>query len=628
MTPTPDASSSKWGDDDQSKMDILREDVRTHLGGKKEEPVTLETALAAVAPLAVPRIAVTIHAPDAEKAVEDLRTIPKSVPDRVARHPVQIELRLDTLKSDTDRAQAVFLVARLGVPVIITHRSPREGGSGQCSDEERQKLLNGIFASLSDSFSPGSLLDVEASSLAGDGDGWKSVIHAARAKNLYLMVSHHDHDGTPHDPDRLVPGEKLLQQAPGGEALLYKSATRAHDWNEELTILCALRRANLKSRRYAIMGIGRPTTRLLAPFFGPPLVYASIPGAAPAAMGQVPFNDLLDTWWRWGVTYTDEGLLGNKEQDGGPPRLALLGRPALHSLSPAMHNAALREQGLPHRYLPLEPPREPEDPEAALRTTIEWLGPLGIVGGNATAPFKQALARLADDHEGASEALGAANTFRYDDDRLVVTNTDTNGIRDPLEQAGIAINKQRVLILGAGAAAAAAGHALQDAESLTFSNRDPAKAEALAGRLPVDSPPRTVAWEQRDEAAVKATLVIQATLVGMAQTSGESQSPLDEQTLDDGHTVYELVYNPRETPLLAQAKKRGARILDGLDMLLAQGAASYRFWTGTDAPLDLMRKAVTDAQEIALPQSVQDAMQGTDPDHAPTANTGGARHGR
>lgn len=596
-------------------MDVLRDDVRQRYSPTKpDSPKLRKLALKAIAPIPMPRVAVTISAPTMKQAMELLKRIPESVPKRVARHPVQVELRLDRLESDQDRSQTVHLMARLGVPLILTHRSAREGGNAPRSEEERQNLLRMILTQLESSLATGSLLDVEASSLATDPTGWKRVIEQAREKGLHLMVSHHDFNATPDEPGALLPPQEMLADAPGGRPLIYKSATRTRNWTQELSILTATRQGNRDERSCALMGIGRPTSRLLAPFFGTPLVYAVPPGTPPAATGQLSFTDLLDTWCRWGVTYQDEDLFTSGDgdhtqaEDGGPPRLALLGRPALHSLSPAMHNGAMRHAGLPHRYFPLQPPKDlPDGP--ALQETLAWLPRLGVVGGNATAPFKPGLARAADRLEGPAKTLQAANTYRFDAEGLVATNTDPEGIRTPLEQSGIHIPNTHVLLLGAGAAAAAAVYALQDAAHITLTNRTPERAQELAKRMHEVANIDVAEWSKRETAAKNATLVIQATLMGMEGTPGEGMSPLTADSITPKHTVYELVYSPRETPLLAHAKKAQAHTLDGLEMLLAQGAASYRFWTKKEAPLEAMREAVMQAEAIALPEAVRHNME-------------------
>ncbi len=615
-------------------MDVLRDDVKQRYHPTKpESPEIRRLALKAIAPIPMPRVAVTISATTMQQAMELLKRIPDSVPKRVARHPVEVELRLDPMESDQARAQTVQLIARLGVPMILTHRSALEGGKAPRNEEERQTLIHKILARLQSPLPAGSLLDLEASSLATDPAGWKRIIEQGREKGLHLMVSHHDFNATPDDPDALLPPKEMLADTPGGPPLIYKSATRTQDWTQELSILAASRQGNRDERSYALMGMGRPTSRLLAPFFGAPLVYAVPPGATPVASGQLSFTDLLDTWCRWGVTYEDEGLFTSGEtpetqaQDGGPPRLALLGRPALHSLSPAMHNAAMRHAGLPHRYFPLQPPTNLKE-TAALQETLAWSSRLGIVGGNATAPFKAALAQSADRLEGPAKALQAANTYRFEQDALVATNTDPDGIRIPLEQAGLDIPKTRVLILGAGAAASAAVYALRDAAHITVTNRTRRRAQELAARMDETTPVEVVDWANREGAAKNATLVIQATLMGMEGTPGEGMSPLAAQTLTAQHTVYELVYAPRETPLLAHAKKAKAHTLDGLEMLLAQGAASYRFWTEKEAPHEVMREAVMEAQGIALPPSVRQTMDVQDDasDQADPEKTPGGEH--
>jgi shikimate dehydrogenase len=234
---------------------------------------------------------------------------------------------------------------------------------------------------------------------------------------------------------------------------------------------------------------------------------------------------------------------------------------------------------------------------------------LGIMGGSATTPFKHELAKQADELEEPARILEAANAFRYHEGRLIATNTDIQGVRDPLERAGLDISNEHVLILGAGGAAAAAALALKDAKSLTITNRTAAKAEALAKRMAPHLKASIAAWDERHAAAKEATLIIQCTLLGMNGTTGEGQDPLPDHEFRGDQSLYELVYNPLETPIMQRAKKADARVLDGLEMLLAQGVAAYRFWLDKEPPREAMREAILEAAKIPLPQSVEESMR-------------------
>jgi shikimate dehydrogenase len=270
-----------------------------------------------------------------------------------------------------------------------------------------------------------------------------------------------------------------------------------------------------------------------------------------------------------------------------PHTVGLIGWPVAHSLSPPMQEAAFVACELPWRY-ELWP-----TPPDALATTIAGLRRAGIAGANVTVPHKTAVLPLLDDLSAAARRLGAVNTIVHDGERLVGHNTDVTGFWAALEEAGGQNPGSRAVILGAGGAARAVYWALHEhgipttvlarnagaaAALLTLTDR----GDGWAGTLDVI----TVRL-----ALEGATLLVNTTSAGMWPHADES--PLPPGTiLPPGLLVYDLVYRPRRTRLLAQAEAAGCRTLDGLGMLLHQGAAAFTLWTGEPAPLPLMRAAL------------------------------------
>jgi len=258
--------------------------------------------------------------------------------------------------------------------------------------------------------------------------------------------------------------------------------------------------------------------------------------------------------------------------------LGVAGWPVAHSLSPVMHNAALAAVGLSDwRYLalPLPPERFAE--------TVRALPAAGFRGLNATIPHKAAALAVADAATPTAAAIGAANTLTFErGGAIVADNTDAPGLLEalPLEIAGIS-----ALVLGAGGAARAAVYALRaaGAEDVMVWNRTRERAERLVAELggrAVDAPR-------------SATLVLNCTSIGLRDTDAPFKSlPLQADTLGVGSYVADMVYRPGGTPLLAEAKRRGATVVSGLEILLAQGAASFERWTDMTAPRDAMRGAV------------------------------------
>ena len=249
----------------------------------------------------------------------------------------------------------------------------------------------------------------------------------------------------------------------------------------------------------------------------------------------------------------------------------VLGDPVEHSRSPAMHNAAFEALGLEWRYVKL--------PVAAeqFAETVRALPGSGYRGANVTIPHKEAALALADEASDAARAIGAANTLTFADGVIHADNTDAAGLLAALPRApeGMA-----ALVLGAGGAGRAAAWALRDADAeVSVWNRTPERARALAAELDV----------AHVEAPVAADLVVNATSVGLKPDDGLEELPL--AWIDPPQVAVELVYGDHETPFAAWAEAGGAELVDGLEVLVRQGALSFQRWTGEEPPIDAMRRA-------------------------------------
>jgi shikimate dehydrogenase len=294
----------------------------------------------------------------------------------------------------------------------------------------------------------------------------------------------------------------------------------------------------------------------------------------------------------------------------GTPRIGLLGWPVAHSVSPAMQNAAFRALGLPWRY-ELVP-----TPPAALAVTLASLEGQGFRGANLTIPHKEAIMAHLDQVGAEARAIGAVNTLLECDGAWLGTNTDAAGFLAALRQAGFEPAGRRALVLGAGGAARAVVHALgQVGCTCLVYNRSVERARRLAGALPAAAGPPGMAGKVATSEALAAEgvtanatvvdalpgldpdgldLLVNATPVG--QWPQTEASPWPEALALPSHwTVFDLVYNPVETRLLARARAAGARPVGGLEMLVHQGALALRLWTGREAPLEVMRSAARQA---------------------------------
>jgi shikimate dehydrogenase len=246
-------------------------------------------------------------------------------------------------------------------------------------------------------------------------------------------------------------------------------------------------------------------------------------------------------------------------------RYAVIGDPVSHSLSPLMHNGWIADHGLDAAYEAYH--LRSDEPVAAIRGLTQF------AGMNVTVPYKEAAAKAADRSEGA-----VANVLRREQDgSLSAFNTDGLGLLASLEESAplVRAHKKNALILGAGGAGQAiAGTLAPFFKTIVIANRTRSRADALAKTLPNG---QVCDWSELRQAFAEADQVVQTTTLGMAGTESPDW-PLD--ACDAKTVVADIVYRPLETPLLAAARARGLRTVDGLGMLIHQGAFSFEIWHG------------------------------------------------
>jgi 3-dehydroquinate dehydratase/shikimate dehydrogenase len=461
-----------------------------------------------------------------------------------ARHADVVELRLDTV----DRPDVAGALQDRQHPVIVTCRAAWEGGHFKGSEEERQRILCQALEAGAD------YVDIEHRAIGVER--WLR----REDREQRVICSLHDFEAMPADL-----ADRVRDMRRTGPAIV-KIAGKAPRLRDLLPMLDIGRRARQGGERTILIGMGMAgvASRLLPAHFGSCWTYASQNDGQPVAPGQVPAERLLEEFHLRTVT-------------ASTPVYAVVGRPIEHSISPAMHNAAFAAAGLDGVYIPCE--------AADFDDFLALAEALPVAGASVTAPFKLDALRRARPVDGDVnlEVVGAANTLRQAaDGNWECTNTDIAGFLAPLA-AHMTLRDARVAVLGAGGAArgVVAGLAAAGAQTTVYARKDSAAAELIA--VAPDStraakwPPMPGSWD----------VLVHTTPVGTFPHVDETpfQGPFD------GRLVYDLIYNPRPTRLLREARAAGCATLDGLDMLVEQAARQFAWWTGVMPSIEIMREA-------------------------------------
>ncbi|KPJ48239.1 MAG: hypothetical protein AMJ38_05755 [Dehalococcoidia bacterium DG_22] len=283
--------------------------------------------------------------------------------------------------------------------------------------------------------------------------------------------------------------------------------------------------------------------------------------------------------------------------------IGLIGKPLAHSISPVFQQAALDHLRLDARYELWETERE------ALAERVAGMRRPDCLGANVTVPYKELVIPLLDEIDPLAGRIGAVNTIVNRGGRLCGYNTDMTGFARALrEEGGFDPSGAQVVLLGAGGAGRAATMALIQgkAASVTISDIVPERAERLVHDLGRQSQTtlRALAPDEENLAAVikKCQLLVNCTPIGMRHSKEEHDLPMPSELIPAGVLVFDIIYNPLQTKFLTEAKRRGARTLGGLAMLVYQGAASLELWTGRQAPVDVMFHA---ARKALAPTAVK-----------------------
>jgi shikimate dehydrogenase len=276
--------------------------------------------------------------------------------------------------------------------------------------------------------------------------------------------------------------------------------------------------------------------------------------------------------------------------------LGVIGDPVGHSLSPAMHNAAIAHLGLDYVYLPF--PIKSEDLAAA----IAGFAAIGLVGFSITIPHKQAILPFLTEISATARLVGAVNTVYRTEKGWCGTNTDVAGFLAPLQPLARDWSQIIPIILGSGGAARAVAVGCRElgCPEIRVVGRNWRNLESFKvswANTPLEGAISLHSWDELPALVSQTQLLVNATPLGMWPNIGESplETAIAERILPDAIS-YDLIYTPRPTKFLKQAKTQGATAIDGLEMLVQQGAAALEIWLGQPAPVEVMRQAVISYQ--------------------------------
>lgn len=453
-----------------------------------------------------------------------------------------IELRLDKLKNISG-ATISKLRKEIALPIIATIRPFYEGGEFKKSENLRLELIKKIIENSYD------YLDVELRAARK----YRAILEYAKKHSVKTIISYHDFTKTPAKEEIY---SYINECSKLGD--ISKVAFRAKSATDNFKILEASVKAKEAGLKYIAIGMGKigMLTRILAPVLNQHIVYTAIEVGKEAAEGQIAISSLPHI-------NSETRICG------------LVGKNIAHSLSPALHNEAFVSLNLNFRYLLFD------ITEKNLPRLFKILKALNFRGVNVTSPFKETVIQYLDRVDQLASKIKAVNTILNEKNELVGYNTDYYGACEALKRAGIKLANANTLLLGAGGAARAVAYLLsQNNAKVTIASRTLRRAEIIANDFNIDC----VELSNLKNLNRGFELIINATPV-------YNKLIIPERFVKRDTTVFELVY-PLETKLTRTAILKGAKVINGLEMLLYQGIKAFELFTNRKAPVKIMKKAL------------------------------------
>ncbi len=465
-----------------------------------------------------------------------------------------VEMRLDYIGRHIDLKR---LLEKRPCPVVITCRRREDGGRWEKTEQERLMVLRSAIASGVD------FVDLEED-IAG------SIPRYGSTKRI---VSLHNFDHTPEDLEGIHARLAAL------DADVVKIATMATSFTDCIRMMRLVEASTIPTIGLCMGDLG-VVTRVLGLHYGSPFTFTALSSDRKIAPGQVTFEMMRDVY-------------RPQEIDEETRLFGVVADPVSHSLSPHIHNAAFKHDGLNYRYLPFRIPAD------ELSLFLQWCKEAGIGGLSVTIPHKEAMLSLMDEAESASHGIGAINTVAINNGIASGYNTDYRAAMDCLTEA---LKTQKtmqnqdfreedlfrgrgVLLLGAGGVAKAIGYGLKQRGAIVaVASRTQARAEELANMIGG----RALPWSARHD--IRVGILVNCSPIGMHPDI--DRSPYEAEKLHEDTIVFDTVYNPEQTLLVKEARKAGCFVVNGLDMFVRQAAYQYKLFTGLEPPSQLMRDTV------------------------------------
>ena len=489
-----------------------------------------------------------------------------------------IELRMDLI-GGKNLAKLIDTARResRSIKIIVTCRRKEEAApAGEAIDIKRagEKTIDRKIALLKEAIELGAdFIDIELAEGRAAIKELQSFCAKYRGKTK-IIVSYHNLKETP----ALTKLKEIFQQCAKFKPAVVKIVTTAKAVEDNLVTLNLISCSRDRSQKIISLCMGEKggISRAVSPLMGNFLSFATLGRGGQSAPGQFTvqqmnqFQELFSGKRRMPLT----PALSLRKSPA--KNFVLLGNPVGQSLSPLMHNAALKEMGIEANYSACC--------VQDIGYAIEGIKGMNVRGASVTIPFKVEVMEYLDDIDDDALAIGAVNTIVNDGERLKGYNTDWLGLILTLKKSMTFRNKTFAIIGAGGTARAAAYGIIKEGGFPIIVNRTPEKGKILAQEF------KCPFYSLSEASKIKADCMINTTSVGMYPLN--DKSPMKAAALSGFKYVMDVIYNPLKTKLLTDAEKQGCKIFSGLDMFVNQGAEQIRIWTGKEPPIALMKKVI------------------------------------